>query len=75
MHVAFACSGDLAAAREALAKAERAAKAVGEIEDLFSIALFLPIPVSEFLIINQQMRESIEHWELWDGMKLSATGN
>ncbi|MDR3405898.1 MAG: AAA family ATPase [Chthoniobacter sp.] len=74
MHVAYACGGDLDAAREALRKAQRAAEAAGEIEDIFSIAVYLPVPVFEFIEINKAMIEALERWELWDGMNLSAVG-
>ena len=72
MHIAFACSGDHAAARDALRKARRAAESVGEIEDVFSVKGYRMVPVSEFLAINDEMLAALDRGELWDGMKLPA---
>lgn len=70
IHIALACSGDAVGAREALQKAKRAAMAVGEVEDIFSVKRFRNVPVSEFLAINDEMLAALERGELWDGMKL-----
>ena len=72
MHIAFACSGDLVAARDALKKARRAAEGVGEIEDIFTVKSYLMVPVLEFLAINDEMLAALDRGELWDGMKLPA---
>ena len=71
MHIAFACSGDLAAARDALRKARRAAESISEIEDVFSVKAYREVPVAEFLAINDEMLAALDQGELWDGMKLS----
>ena len=70
MHIAFACSGDLLGARDALRKARRAAESVGEIEDVFSVKGYRMVPVSEFLAITAEMLAALDRGELWDGMKL-----
>jgi hypothetical protein len=72
MHIAFACSGDIEAARDALRKARRAAESVGEIEDIFSVKAYRMVPVPEFLAINDAMLAGLDRGELWDGMKLPA---
>ena len=72
IHIAAACVGHLPAAREALKKAHRAAMAVGEVEDVFSVKCYRYVPVSEFLAINEEMLAALDRGELWDGMKLPA---
>ena len=72
IHIAAACVGNLPAAREALQKAHRAAIAVGEVEDVFSVKCYKFVPVPEFLAINDEMLSALDRGELWDGMKLTA---
>jgi hypothetical protein len=70
IHIPFACKGNVTAAREALQKARRAAMAVGEVEDVFSVKCYCYVPVPEFLAINDEMFAALDRGELWDGMKL-----
>ena len=72
MHIAYACSGSISGARDALRKARRAAESVGEIEDIFSVKDYRMVPVAEFLEINDEMVAALDRGELWDGMKLPA---
>lgn len=71
LHIAMAVIGDIAGAEEILRKAHRAAEAVGETEEIFSVATYHNVPVSEFLHTNNQMGAALLRNELWDGMKLS----
>jgi hypothetical protein len=73
IHIAFACTGNPLAARDALQKAMRAGVAVGELEDLFSVKSYRMTPVSEFLENNDEMLAALNRGELWDGMKLPET--
>jgi tetratricopeptide (TPR) repeat protein len=72
VHIGFACTGNIIAAREALQKAKRAAMAVGELEDLFSVKCYRHVAGTEFLSINDEMLAALDRGELWDGMKLPA---
>lgn len=72
IHIAFAATGDLPAAREALGKARRAAEAIGEIEDVFSVKVYRQVPATEFLTATDEMLAALDRGELWDGMGLSV---
>lgn len=70
IHIAYACVGDIDYAKEILFRAEKAAKTVSEIDDLFCVKSYQNQPRSVFLEDNKEMMASLEKGQLWDGMKL-----
>ena len=72
MHIAYAMTGDLRRAHEALIKAGQAASLLGQAEDIFTPKTYKHVPVKEFLHINDEMLTALDRGELWDGMKLPA---
>jgi hypothetical protein len=70
MHVAFAMTGNILKAREALAKARQAAERLGPTENIFTVMNYTDVPVGDFLKINEEMLTALDRGELWDGMKL-----
>jgi MinD-like ATPase involved in chromosome partitioning or flagellar assembly/tetratricopeptide (TPR) repeat protein len=75
MHIAFAMTGDLNRAKEALLKAHTAASRVGRAEDIFSPKTYRLVSVDEFLKINDEMLAALDKGQLWDGMPLPTTEN
>jgi tetratricopeptide (TPR) repeat protein len=74
IHIAFALTGNLARARESLVKARHAAELLGSAEDLFTVKTYTMVSVKEWLAVNDEMLAALDRGELWDGMKLPATG-
>ena len=68
IHIAYAMTGDLARARDALAKARQAAERLGPTEDIFSVKTYTDTPREEFLVINDEMLAALDRGQLWDGM-------
>jgi tetratricopeptide (TPR) repeat protein len=70
IHIAYAMTGDLDRARAALVKAGHAANQIGEAEDIFTPKTYRNVPMKEFLKINEEMLDALDHGQLWDGMPL-----
>ena len=74
IHIGFAMTGNLVRAKESLIKARHAAELLGSAEDLFTVKTYTMVSVKEWLAINDEMLAALDRGELWDGMKLPATG-
>ncbi len=70
VHIAFAMTGDIARACEALGKARQAAERLGPAEDAFSVKTYTDVPIKEFLQVNDAMLAALDLGQLWDGMPL-----
>jgi MinD-like ATPase involved in chromosome partitioning or flagellar assembly len=70
IHIAFALTGDIARARDALSKAHHAAEIVGLAEDIFSVKTYTNVSAKEFIEINNEMLAALDQGRLWDGMPL-----
>lgn len=70
MHIPFALTGNLEAARSALIKARMAAELLGVAEDIFTVSNYTEVPVKEFVAINDEMTAALAQGRLWDGMPL-----
>jgi cellulose biosynthesis protein BcsQ len=73
MHIPFALTGDLEAARSALIKARMAAELLGAAEDIFTVKTYTEVSVQEFVANNDEMLAALEQGRLWDGMPTRAT--
>ena len=69
-HIAFAMTGHVPQAREALRKAGLAADILGPAEDIFTVKSYTNVPVKDFLAINDEMLAALDKGQLWDGMPL-----
>ena len=70
MHIAYACCGDVAIARDCLMKARLAAEMVGEVDDIFSVETYQEVPADVFLKTNSAMIGALADGKLWDGMEI-----
>lgn len=73
MHIPFALTGDIEAARSALIKARMAAGLLGVAEDIFSVKNYTEVSVDEFVAINDEMTAALAQGRLWDGMPTRTT--
>jgi hypothetical protein len=69
-HIASALTSDVSGAQDCLEKAHRAAKAVGEAEDIFTVKTYEEVSVQKFLEINQEMADALRGGKLWDGTEV-----
>lgn len=72
IHIAFAMTGHLPQAREALCKAGLAADLLGPAEDIFTVKNYTNVPVKEWLQINDEMLAALDKGQLWDGMPIPS---
>ncbi|MEI8044520.1 MAG: hypothetical protein WCL11_24130, partial [Verrucomicrobiota bacterium] len=74
IHIAFAITGDIPRAREALIKSRMAAELLGLAEDIFTVKTYTDVPVRDFIAINDEMLAALDKGQLWDGMPLPPAG-
>jgi cellulose biosynthesis protein BcsQ len=72
VHIAFAITGDITRAREALTKSRVAAELLGLAEDIFTVKTYTNVPVRDFIAINDEMLAALDKGQLWDGMPLPS---
>lgn len=70
MHIAYACVGNLEKAISLLKDTEKVLKHASSQERVFCVAKYDYLSLKKFQTINQEMMNSLNHRELWDGMKL-----
>jgi tetratricopeptide (TPR) repeat protein len=70
MHIAYACIGELATARDLLLEARRQATLLAASTEIFSVKVFHYVNRESFLNFNTECLETIEGGKLWDGMLL-----
>ena len=71
MHIAYACLGNTDRAKAVLDETARLATQASRQERIFCVAKYDNLPLTDFMVCNQQMREALDRNELWDGMKLA----
>lgn len=74
MHIAEACVGNVEKAKSMLREAKAVLGQTSKQERLFCVATYTHLLLPEFLQKNSEMLESLEKGELWDGMKIPASG-
>lgn len=71
MHIAYACTGDLAKADSLLEDTAKVLQQASPQERVFCVADYDYLPLRQFLIRNREMKDSLARSELWDGMKIT----
>lgn len=70
IHIAYACSGDIPKAFDALRRARKFAELVGEFDDIFSVQFYRLVDANVFIESNIEMEKALCVGKLWDGMRL-----